>query len=168
MKKKSFDPSSYNKLNNLREKVIKDTSNFVNINNKKIIEIGTGSGIFSKLLSEKYKNSYIYGIDIVSQYIEFSKKCSNHSNIQFENKNIYDVDSTYDIAFMLFSLVELLKNDTLENVLNEINKKILCNGFFVIVDEFLDDYTEECDLVGIEVMQELGYRYSSFGDCVPN
>lgn len=164
MKKKSFNPNNYNKLNNLREKVISDTSNFVDMNNKKIIEIGTGAGNFSRLLGKKYKNSYIYGIDIVSQYIESAKKCNNHSNIQFENKNIYDVDSTFDIAFMLFSLVELLKNDTLENILNEISIKILYNGFLVIVDEFVDDYSEECDLVGIEVMKELGYRYSSYAD----
>ena len=74
MKKKDFDPNNYNKLNNLRKKIIKDTSSFINMDNKKIIEIGSGNGNFSKLLSKKFNSSYIYGIDIVSQYIDFSKK----------------------------------------------------------------------------------------------
>ena len=108
MKKKDFDPNNYNKLNNLRKKIIKDTSSFINMDNKKIIEIGSGNGNFSKLLSKKFNSSYIYGIDIVSQYIDFSKKNNNNYNIQFEKKNIYDVDSTYDIAFMIFSMAELL------------------------------------------------------------
>ena len=113
MKKKDFDPNNYNKLNNLRKKIIKDTSSFINMDNKKIIEIGSGNGNFSKLLSKKFNSSYIYGIDIVSQYIDFSKKNNNNYNIQFEKKNIYDVDSTYDISFMIFSLSDLLKYDTL-------------------------------------------------------
>lgn len=66
MKKKDFDPNNYNKLNNLRKKIIKDTSSFINMDNKKIIEIGSGNGNFSKLLSKKFNSSYIYGIDIVS------------------------------------------------------------------------------------------------------
>ena len=155
MKKKDFDPNNYNKLNNLRKKIIKDTSSFINMDNKKIIEIGSGNGNFSKLLSKKFNSSYIYGIDIVSQYIDFSKKNNNNYNIQFEKKNIYDVDSTYDIAFMIFSMAELLKNDTLENILNKIKDKILCNGYLILVDEFFDDYSEECDLIGIEVMQKI-------------
>ena len=86
MKKKDFDPNNYNKLNNLRKKIIKDTSSFINMDNKKIIEIGSGNGNFSKLLSKKFNSSYIYGIDIVSQYIDFSKKNNN-------NYNIYDIVS---------------------------------------------------------------------------
>ena len=164
MKKKDFDPNNYNKLNNLRKKIIKDTSSFINMDNKKIIEIGSGNGNFSKLLSKKFNSSYIYGIDIVSQYIYFSKKNNNNYNIQFEKKNIYDVDSTYDIAFMIFSMAELLKNDTLENILNKIKDKILCNGYLILVDEFFDDYSEECDLIGIEVMQKLGYKYSNYDE----
>ena len=164
MKKKDFDPNNYNKLNNLRKKIIKDTSSFINMDNKKIIEIGSGNGNFSKLLSKKFNSSYIYGIDIVSQYIDFSKKNNNNYNIQFEKKNIYDVDSTYDIAFMIFSMAELLKNDTLENILNKIKDKILCNGYLILVDEFFDDYSEECDLIGIEVMQKLGYKYSNYDE----
>ena len=78
MKKKDFDPNNYNKLNNLRKKIIKDTSSFINMDNKKIIEIGSGNGNFSKLLSKKFNSSYIYGIDIVSQYIDFSKKNNNY------------------------------------------------------------------------------------------
>ena len=81
MKKKDFDPNNYNKLNNLRKKIIKDTSSFINMDNKKIIEIGSGNGNFSKLLSKKFNSSYIYGIDIVSQYIDFSKKNNNNYNI---------------------------------------------------------------------------------------
>ena len=65
MKKKDFDPNNYNKLNNLRKKIIKDTSSFINMDNKKIIEIGSGNGNFSKLLSKKFNSSYIYGIYIV-------------------------------------------------------------------------------------------------------
>ena len=91
MKKKDFDPNNYNKLNNLRKKIIKDTSSFINMDNKKIIEIGSGNGNFSKLLSKKFNSSYIYGIDIVSQYIDFSKKNNNnYKKNNVKNKKIIE------------------------------------------------------------------------------
>ena len=95
MKKKDFDPNNYNKLNNLRKKIIKDTSSFINMDNKKIIEIGSGNGNFSKLLSKKFNSSYIYGIDIVSQYIDFSKK--NNNNYLLYGRRSHPTSSNLDI-----------------------------------------------------------------------
>lgn len=42
MKKRNFDPSNYYKLNNLREKIIREINKLFSLNGKKILEIGTG------------------------------------------------------------------------------------------------------------------------------
>ena len=74
MKQKNFNPNNYNKLNNIRKKVLKDLNKNIDLNNKKILEIGCGSGQLSKVVSNTFYGSYIHSIDIVNSYVETARK----------------------------------------------------------------------------------------------
>lgn len=160
MKKRNFDPSNYYKLNNLREKIIREINKHFSLNGKKILEIGTGSGSFSKTLAKNYSNSYIESIDKVSTYIDNIN--NNYKNLNVCIKDAFNVSSTYDAVFMVYSLTELLKNEKLENILKMINNLLLTNGILIIADEFTDDYSDDIDLLGLEIMKKLGYRYLTY------
>lgn len=162
MKKKNFNPENYYKLNNLRKKVINDISKTINLNNKKFLEIGSGNGIFATLLARKYKTSYIHAIDIVKSYIEYSKEKNKQTNIHFDLNAIHNVKNTFDGIFMVFSLTELLKENTIDEILKDLSKKLLNDGYVIIVDEFEDDYVEQYDLLGLEVLKSVGYKYSNY------
>lgn len=160
MKKRNFDPSNYYKLNNLREKIIREINKHFSLNGKKILEIGTGSGSFSKILAKNYSNSYIESIDTVSTYIDNVN--NNYKNLSIHIKEAFNVSSTYDAVFMVYSLTELLKNEKLENILKMLNNLLLTNGILIIADEFTDDYSADIDLLGLEIMKKLGYRYLTY------
>lgn len=162
MKRKNFNPKNYYKLNNLRKKVINDISKTIDLQKNKLLEIGTGTGAFATLLAKKYKTSYIYAIDIVKSYVEYARKKNWRTNINFDINDIHNIKSTFDGIFMVFSLTELLKKNTIEQILKALNKKILNNGYLIIVDEFEDDYSEQHDLLGLKVLKSLGYKYLNY------
>ena len=74
MKKRNFNPKNYYKLNNLRKKVIKETSKYINLNDKKLLEIGCGNGCFTTLLARKYKTSFTRTCRYISKALCESQK----------------------------------------------------------------------------------------------
>jgi ubiquinone/menaquinone biosynthesis C-methylase UbiE len=52
-----------------------------NLNNKVVLDIASGEGYGSNLLSEKAK--YVYGIDISSEAIDYAKKKYCKNNLKF-------------------------------------------------------------------------------------
>ena len=151
MKKRNFNPNNYYKLNNLRKKVINDIKKKVNLNNKKILEIGCGNGCFTELLAKVNKTAYIYAIDIVESYIDYAREKNKQANIDYEINSMGNVKNTYDDVFMVYSLTELLKKKSLDNILEELSDKLLNDSYVIMVDEFEDDYTEQFDLLGLKV-----------------
>ena len=162
MKKRNFNPNNYYKLNNLRKKVINDIKKKVNLNNKKILEIGCGNGCFTELLAKVNKTAYIYAIDIVESYIDYAREKNKQANIDYEINSMGNVKNTYDDVFMVYSLTELLKKKSLDNILEELSDKLLNDSYVIMVDEFEDDYTEQFDLLGLKVLKSLGYKYLNF------
>lgn len=165
MKQKNFNPIDYNRLNNIRKKALKDLNNKINLNNKKILEIGCGSGQLSKVISKTFDGSYIHSIDIIDSYVETAKKTKS-KNVNFEIKNFYDVVGTYDCIIMMYTLTELLKNNNIKANLEEFSKKILEDGYLILIEEFEDDYKEKSDLIGLQVMKYLGYNYIKYKEFV--
>ena len=160
MKKRNFDPNDYYKLNNLRKKIIKEINKHFSLNGKKILEIGTGSGSFSKILAKNYSDSYIESIDKVSTYADNVN--NNYSNLNTCIRDVFNVSSTYDAVFMIYSLTKLLKREKLNNILKVVNNLLLTNGILIIADEFTDDYSDDIDLLGLEIMKKLGYKYLTY------
>ena len=161
MKKKDFNPSDYDNLNNLRKKILSDITE-LDFNEKKILEIGSGSGKFSLLLSKRFKNSFIRGIDIVEPYIESSNSVNNSKNLEFKLQDFYGNDNTYDRIFMIFSLTELLKSKELSEILFSMSTRLLDDGYLILAEEFEDDYEEKYDLLGLKILKSLGYRYTRY------
>ncbi len=57
-------------------------------NNEKILEIGSGSGYVLALINEISKNSKIYGVEIIKELVQKSKKAlKNYKNIKIKQGN---------------------------------------------------------------------------------
>ena len=63
---------------------------------KSILDIGCGTGWYTKRLSEKYPNSVIQAIDISPNMIEYAKKIRNIENINFTVGDAEKVEFTED------------------------------------------------------------------------
>ena len=133
-----------------------------NLNSKKILEIGSASGVNLYMLESKKKNYFLHGIDISNYCISQGKKILRklNSNIKLScqnSKKLNFSDSFFDISF-ISGVVMDLDDETLKLTLNEairvskkyvilhiqnyrLNDKFNTNGVgFVYKDHYLRDY----------------------------
>lgn len=72
-----------------------------NSNNKKILDIGTGSGAISLALSKNLKDSKIIGVDISKNAIDLANENKiklNINNVEFKESDIFsNIDDKFDI-----------------------------------------------------------------------
>lgn len=72
-----------------------------NSNNKKILDIGTGSGAISLALSKNLKDSKIIGVDISKNVIDLANENKiklNINNVEFKESDIFsNIDEKFDI-----------------------------------------------------------------------
>lgn len=93
----------------------------------KILEIGCNTGEFCNLLKERYNNK-IYGIDINNNAIKMA--IDKYPNLNFQNKDIFELKERYDIIYMQH-VIEHLKEP--EKALIKLRKDNLnCGGKLII------------------------------------
>ncbi|MDU5461455.1 MULTISPECIES: peptide chain release factor N(5)-glutamine methyltransferase [Anaerococcus] len=72
-----------------------------NSNNKKILDIGTGSGVISLALSKNLKDSKIIGVDISKNAIDLANENKiklNINNVEFKESDIFsNIEEKFDI-----------------------------------------------------------------------
>lgn len=72
-----------------------------NSNNKKVLDIGTGSGAISLALSKNLKDSKIIGVDISKNAIDLANENKiklNINNVEFKESDIFsNIDEKFDI-----------------------------------------------------------------------
>ena len=72
-----------------------------NSNNKKILDIGTGSGAISLAISKNLKDSKIIGVDISKKAIDLANENKiklNINNVEFKESDIFsNIDEKFDI-----------------------------------------------------------------------
>jgi len=101
----------YHKLVDL----IKDYN--INLNNKKVVDLGCGMGIMLSILNEKYENLQIYGFDVSQNAVNLAKK-----RIPTGKFDVFDIykpsEEKYDIIFCMEVLEHLLDPETaLKNII---------------------------------------------------
>jgi SAM-dependent methyltransferase len=67
---------------------------------KNILDVGTGTGCFLKMLAERFPDKYYTGIDITKEFIEKAKRGQCSSNISFKVQNYFDVEDQFDFIIM--------------------------------------------------------------------
>lgn len=159
MKRNNFNPKEYETLNNVRKKIIKSFHKNNIFKNKKVLDIGCGTGLFSFEIANKYKNTFVHGVDIVESYICYANKNNKYKNIKFNNISYEKLNEKYDVITMFLSLTELLKYNNFEDILRKLEKLLTYKGYIIICDEFVDDYFLKQDILGVEIMKTIGYKY---------
>jgi len=82
----------------------------LNLNNKKILDVGCASGDFYSVLKKKYKNINYHGIDLDEKCIQFAKKKFGN-NARFDKLDIFSKKLTnkYDVV-MIWNLFYMIPN----------------------------------------------------------
>lgn len=102
-----------------------------NIRNKVIVELGAGTGIFSKKVSSYCKKLYYIepNDDMINKGKEY---CNNCNNIVYINKCAESTELTEDSADMVLAVQSFHWFDK-QKVKNEVNRILKSQGDFVII-----------------------------------
>jgi len=121
----------------LREKIINQRLNF-NFNNKKLLDVGCGTGSNSLIFAKQ--GADVFGIDLsVNQINSAINRKTKYKNLK-HNFKIMDAeklkfeDNIFDFAICSFSLHELGNLEILNNTINEIKRVLKPRAKFIIVD----------------------------------
>lgn len=170
--KKNFSKStnSYDNFANVQKHMAKELMKNLNdnLNEIKILEIGSGTGILTNYLISKYPNSQITLIDISEPMIESCKnKFGNRLNYIVSDAENYEFENKFDLiisnaTFQWFNNL----NETVEkykNILNENGKilfSIFAEGTYKELNEsFLKvskEYKYSQNFIGLEELKKIG------------
>jgi len=110
------------------------------VSNKTVLDVASGSGYGTFLLSKYAKK--IYGIDNSSDAIKYSKNNYKNKNLEYElgdaEKMPYK-DGSFDVVIS-FETIEHLKNP--EEYLKEVKRVLKKDGIFVVSTPNDDEFTE--------------------------
>jgi ubiquinone/menaquinone biosynthesis C-methylase UbiE len=99
-------------------------NNYGSLAGKKILEIGTGIGRFTKILSEKAKS--VTTVDMTSAMIDRAKKnlsdCDNITFIESDIKSLSVVHNEFDLVFDVWVLMHILDEKDFKKSLDVITK----------------------------------------------
>jgi 2-polyprenyl-3-methyl-5-hydroxy-6-metoxy-1,4-benzoquinol methylase len=104
-----------------------------NFENKKILDIGCGCGIFEKFVGEKAKE--IVAVDLCEEDLENARSEVKLKNVKFEKCSALDLqkfkENYFDIVVM-FDVIEHIPKNTEEKALGEIKRVLNKNGKLLI------------------------------------
>lgn len=109
------------------EIIIRSLENIFKFRTGKILDIGTGSGVFLKALSNKYNNWQLYAQDITNKYEIDLYKIKNFK--KFYNGIVSNINNKFDII-SLIHVLEHINNpiDFLKVTKNQLKK----DGIFIV------------------------------------
>ncbi len=124
--------------NPMRRRLIKPIKDKMKSKKKiKILELGSGTGVFTRLLAETFPQSQIIAVDLSPHYIKYSKEKSlDYKNIDFmvaDAEHLPFKDESFDVVVSVFLYHELpFKNR--KNILAESLRVTHKEGFWGMLD----------------------------------
>ncbi len=118
-RQETYQSSEYKQLYYKLEEIIKDHK--IDINNKKVVDLGCGMGIMLSILNDNYQNLKIYGYDASSVAVEIAQK--QLPNGVFKEFDIYKPGSEkFDVLFCMEVLEHLLYPETaMKNIIGRMH-----------------------------------------------
>ena len=133
----SLDPTD--EKNRYSIQLYKHLTDFVELKDKDIVEIGCGRGGGLAYIAKNFPAKSILGIDLDKSAVAFSNKFHNFYNLSFKYGNAQHLplmDDTYDVILNVESSHRYLEMD---RFLSEVNRILRKGGHFLFTD-FRYDY----------------------------
>lgn len=110
----------------------------ININNKRILDVGSHHGLFANMFAYLKKTSEgIYGIDFAPDFIETAKKINPKiTHIQGDIYNLPFKDNFFDLILCNY-IFNSIPHEDLPKIANSISSKLKSNGY-ILFFEFYD------------------------------
>lgn len=124
-----------------------------NYNPKLILDVGCGEGFITYKLADKFKEAFIFGIDIEKEYIDYAREFNSAANICYKVDEI-DTLPTWD--FDLIIATEVLEH--LENPKDAIKKlkAVSNNGGIILITIPNEPYFRLGNLCALKYIRSFG------------
>ena len=116
-------------------------ANIADLSSKTILDIASGSGYGSYIISEHAE--HVYGVDISQEAIEYSQEHYNKTNLTFIQGDACKIplkDRTID---MVISFETIEHTDAQETMISEIKRVLKPDGFLIISSPNKKTYSDE-------------------------
>ena len=131
-------------------------THFIYMKDVDILEIGCGNGYNCFALSELLQDFNFTGVDYISEMIENAKIFQNNTSqkysrttfkvgdmLNLENKK--DIKDQYHIVFTDRCIINLNTLDLQIEAINQLSKKVKQDGYLIILENFMPNYTRQND-----------------------
>lgn len=127
--------------------------------NSTILDLMCGTGYLLNEIQKERKDLILEGIDLNDEYIKYAQE--NYHSIKFQTANAltWTTDRKFDVILCTGGLHHL-QNDEKESFVKKIYQLIKSNGFAIIADPYIDDYSNEIDRK--KAAAKLGYEYLNY------
>ena len=127
--------------------------------NSKVLDLMCGTGFLLNKIKLVRPDLALYGIDINEEYITFATK--SYPNIEFSLKDVFNMveDIKFDIIICTGG-AHHLEDEKKLSFLNFIKKSLNPNGFAIIADPYIADFSNESERK--LAAAQLGYEYLLF------
>ena len=99
----------------------------------KILEVGCGHGLFSKLVAQKSNNIIVTGIDPSVKKIEAAKRNNNLKNLNFKVAYLEDINEKFD-CITIIDVLYLLPDREKLKLLKNCRKNLNAGGRLILVE----------------------------------
>jgi precorrin-6B methylase 2 len=125
----SLDTSKKNKGGKERARYVLKPINEYHKHARKILEIGCGCGDVLVELPKKYS---IYGLDIVSDFIDVCRRRMPKGKFFVSSMHNFKIDEKFDVIFSAFDAVNFLKDfDQWKSKFKAVDEHLNSNGLFI-------------------------------------
>jgi ubiquinone/menaquinone biosynthesis C-methylase UbiE len=154
-------------MNNAHKKIYYKIVSQMNINeNYNILDIGCGGGEFIRIVSKKYRNIKLFGIDISEDAIEIAIKNNRNENIIFSKSDIGKMPFENNYFNIVTAFQTYYHWNNIKNNLKEIYRILNNNGILIIVAELykvnyhMTEYKKEEEIK--KLFTEIGFKNAEY------
>ncbi len=124
--------------------------------NSTILDLMCGTGFLLNEIQKERKDLKLEGIDLNTEYIKYAEENYRSINFQIANSTKWTTEEKFDVVVCTGGLHHLSYSEK-ELFIDKISKLLNENGFAIIADPYIDDYTNELERK--KAAAKLGYEY---------
>ncbi len=115
------------------DKWMKFITNNIDLNHKKILEFGCGSGNMTSRIAKEYRQSEIHAVDLSQSIISLAKgkqKVEKFRNVIYECDDVMNISGKYDMVLAFFDVVNFFV-DNVNVLFSHIYNRLQDDGIFI-------------------------------------
>lgn len=155
---------SHDEKNRYSIQLYRHLIDFVNLEEKDLVEIGSGRGGGLAYIAGNYPARSVLGVDLDRGAVAFSNRNYNHGNLAFQIGNAEQLPLMNDSCDIILNVESSHRYQRMDSFLNEVTRLLRNGGYFLFTDFRYDYEWPETD----ELFKRFRLKILNKKDITPN